>query len=74
MSNARRHRRQIARGRTPAKQVIATARLGAILAGCTCQPDFTITRHQPGVSETIIGHDDDCPAISHGTQWMLTLP
>lgn len=64
MSNSRKFRRR--RPRPTNEQVDTLVRVSSVARGCTCTPDVA-TRHTDYGAETVVAHDDDCPAADTGS-------
>jgi hypothetical protein len=74
MSNNRRHRRALGsskRERERRANLEAAFLATKLLTGCTCAPELR-HRHADG-TRVLVGHDDWCPAVDHGTQWVIRL-
>lgn len=71
MSNHAHHRAR--RRQRPAPNAItAAAALTSAARGCTCEPEIT-SRHTDYGAETVVAHDDWCPARNTGSA-MAVIP
>lgn len=60
-----------ARKRRVRRQQREAILLGSAIRGCTCTPNLRHYRHD-GMQHVDVMHDDDCPAMDTGTQYVFT--